>query len=68
MDNWVSVFTTHQVHQAEIVKTLLEEEDLRPVIINKRDSSYKLGYYEVFVLQEEALKATNLIENEIKFE
>jgi hypothetical protein len=68
MDNWISVFSTHQAHQAEIVKTLLEEEELKPVVINKKDSSYKFGYYEVFVLQEEAFKAANLIENEIRFE
>jgi hypothetical protein len=68
MSNWVSVYTTQAAHRAEIVKSILEEEELSPVIINKKDSSYKFGYYEVLVVQEEAVEAANLIRNEIEFE
>ncbi len=68
MSNWVSVYSTQAAHRAEIVKAVLEEEGLSPVIVNKKDSSYKFGFYEVYVAQEEALQAANLINNEIEFE
>ena len=68
MSNWVSVYTTPAAHRAEIVKAVLEEEELNPVIINKKDSSYKFGYYEVLVVEEEAVEAAQLIRDEIEFE
>ena len=68
MSNWVSVYTTPVAHRAEIVKAILEEEGLSPVIINKKDSSYKFGYYDVLVVEEESLEAANLIRDEIEFE
>lgn len=68
MNNWVSVYTTPMAHRAEMVKAILEEEGLSPVIVDKKDSSYKFGYYEVYVSEEEALIAANKISNEIKFE
>ena len=68
MSNWVSVYTTQASHRAEIVKAVLEEEGLNPVIINKKDSSYKFGYYEVLVVEEESVEAANLIRDEIEFE
>lgn len=68
MSNWVSVYTTQAGHRAEIVKAILEEEGLSPVIVNKKDSSIKFGFYEICVSPEEAMQAVNLIKNEIQFE
>ena len=68
MSNWISVYTTPVAHRAEIVKAILEEEGLNPVIINKKDSSYKFGYYDVLVVEEESVDAANLIRDEIEFE
>ncbi len=66
-DKWIPVYTTNLAHRAEIVKAVLEDDGLNPVIIDKKDSSLKFGYYEVFVIQDEALKAANLIKNGIEF-
>ena len=59
MSNWISVYTTSAAHR---------EDGLNPVIINKKDSSYKFGYYEVLVVEEESVEAANLIRDEIEFE
>lgn len=67
MNNWQRVFSSKWIHKAEIVKAVLEEHGLNPVIINKQDSSYKFGFVEVYVKSDEALKALNIIENEIQF-
>ena len=66
-DKWVQVYTTNLAHRAEIVKSVLEDVGLNPVIIDKKDSSLKFGYYEIVVIQDEALTAANMIKNGIQF-
>ena len=48
MDKWQKVYTDHLLHKAEIVKAILEEHNLNPVIINKQDSNYKIGNFEIY--------------------
>lgn len=67
MDKWQKVFSDPSLHKAEIVKAVLEDHSLNPVIINKQDSNYKIGYFEIYVYPDEVLKAIKLINDEIKF-
>ncbi len=67
MDKWQKVFSDPSLHKAEIVKAVLEDHSLSPVIINKQDSNYKFGYFEIYVYPDEVLKAIKLINDEIKF-
>jgi len=67
MDKWQKVYTDHLLHKAEIVKAILEEHNLNPVIINKQDSNYKIGNFEIYVKPDEVLYAIKLIEDEITF-
>jgi membrane protease YdiL (CAAX protease family) len=67
--DWHKVFATDQLHQAEIVKAVLDDHHLNPVLINKKDSSYhNFGDIEVHVTSEHTFKARQIIENEINFE
>ena len=67
--DWHRVFATEQLHQAEIVKAVLDEHNMNPVLINKKDSSYhNFGEIEVHVTSEFSFKARQIIENEINFE
>lgn len=67
--DWEKVFSTDQPHQAEIVKAVLTEHHMNPVLINKKDSSYhNFGQIEVHVTSEYTLKARQIIENHIKFD
>ena len=68
MSKWQAVFTTRLLYKAEIVRGILEENNLKPVIMEKQDSMYKIGYFEVHVSQEQVLKALITIENEIDIE
>ncbi|MEJ2003495.1 MAG: DUF2007 domain-containing protein [Cyclobacteriaceae bacterium] len=68
MSQWKTVFKTNQQYQAEIVKDVLEGDGLTPVIVNKKDSAYHFGYFEVNVSEEEVLKAMQIIQNDINFE
>jgi len=68
MSKWQVVFSSWLLHKAEIVKGILEENNLNPVLIPKQDSLYKIGYFEVLVSSEEVIKAIKIIENEINIE
>ena len=58
----VSVYTTDQIHQSAIIRSLLEQNKIEPFILNKRDSMYPVGYIEVFVSEEDAERARKIIE------
>jgi hypothetical protein len=68
-EHWEKVFSTNAAYQAEILKALLEEENIVSIIVNKQDSSYlAFGEIEVYVKSEDILMAkqisTKLIKNE----
>ena len=69
MNNWSVVFESKHLHKVEIVKDVLFDRDLEPVIVNKKDTAYNIfGQYEVHVASEHAVRAIRIIENDIKFE
>ena len=61
LDNWVPVYSSSQLYEAEMVKSLLAENDIECVILNKKDSVYMFGDIEVYVPTDETLKAKQLI-------
>jgi len=68
MQNWIKVFEDPSQIRAEIVKGVLEENEISAVVLNKQESVYKLmGTFEVLVPNEEFMAATQLIQNEITF-
>ena len=67
MDKWQKVYSDTSMHKAEIVKGVLEQHNLNPVLINKQDSSYKFGNYEIYVNPDEVIKAIKVINDEIRF-
>jgi len=65
--SWKTVYKTENSQRAEIVKAILAEKGLSPVVINKKDSAYLFGLMGVQVNVEEVLTAIRIIED-IKFE
>jgi hypothetical protein len=68
MKNWKTVYKTEKLYQAQIVKDYLQDKDLQPIIVDKKDSAYQLGFYEIVVTVDEVMRAIKLIEDDIKFE
>lgn len=69
MAKWQKVYETGNLVRANIVKNILTEKGLNPIILNKKDSSYNdFGQYEIHVNGEEVIKAIKIIEDEIVFE
>jgi hypothetical protein len=60
-EQWEKVFSTNAMYQADILKALLEEENIVSIVVNKQDSSYlSFGDVEVYVKSEDILKAKQL--------
>lgn len=68
MQNWIKVFEDGKQIRAEIVKGVLEENEIQAVVLSKKETIYQIfGTYEVLVKREDAMKATKLIQNAITF-
>ncbi|MEQ9285485.1 MAG: DUF2007 domain-containing protein [Cyclobacteriaceae bacterium] len=66
MSKWQKVFSDRQEYRAEIVKAVLEDNGLKPVLVNKKDSTYHLGQFEVHVEANDVLMALKIIKDDIK--
>lgn len=64
MENgWQKVFSSQMLHQVEIIRVALTENDIKSVVVDKRDSSYvMLGDIDIFVRNEDAILAKVIIE------
>lgn len=68
MSNWQKVFSDGSPVRAEIVKSVLEENEISAVVLNKKESVYQIhGQYEVMVQDKDFLKALNIVKYEISF-
>lgn len=67
MTNWQKIFSNELLYRAEIVKAVLEDNNIEAVILNKKDTSYHWGTHEVMVAQDDILKAIKIIKEEINF-
>ncbi len=67
MNNWQKVYEDQQEYRASIVKAILEENSLDPVIVNKKDTNYQFGTFEVHVSPDNVIRALKLIQDEIDF-
>lgn len=68
MRDWQKVYHDNLGYRAEIIRSILENNGLNPVLLSKKDSSIQFGHYEVLVSPEHVIKALKLINEDIKFE
>ena len=67
MSDWQKVYVDSLAYRAEIVKGILEERNMNPVLVDKKDSAYQFGHFEIYVSPENTLRALHIIKEEIKF-
>ncbi len=60
--DWVKVFETGKEYEIEMVKDMLLEDLIESVVMNKKDSAYLFGYFELYVTRENIMRARTLIE------
>lgn len=62
MKNWVKLESFDRLHQAELRKNILEDNNIPAVIINEKDSLFLFGEIELFVRKADEAKAKGLID------
>lgn len=61
-DHWEMIFSSSKRYQVEIMKAILQDENIPAVIVNKQDSAYiVIGEIELYVRSEDILKAKQII-------
>ena len=58
---WTKIYSSGKMYQVEILKGLLEENDIDAYIMNKQDSAYLFGELELYVDADDVMKATRII-------
>ncbi len=61
-NDWVVVYSTDKQYVAEMISSLLESANLNSVIMNKKDSSYNFGEFEILVQAANVDHARSIIE------
>lgn len=59
--DWVMVYETEKQFEIEIIKGMLMEHDIEAVVLNKKDSAYLFGYFELYVSRDNVMKSKTLI-------
>lgn len=68
MENWIKIFETEAQVRAEIVKGVLEEHGIHAVVLNKKETVYRIfGTYHVLVQRDDSISASTIVQNEITF-
>lgn len=67
MGKWQTIYKTELLYKAEIVKSYLGEESIDSILLDKKDSAYLFGHYELMVEPDQVLRAIKIIENDITF-
>ncbi len=62
-EGWIQIYFTDQPYQAEILKKLLESNEIEAYVINKHDSSYtSFGEAELYIQEKDQKNAEPIIE------
>lgn len=60
-ENWLVIYSTNQLYEAEMAKEMMAANGIECVIMNKKDSVYGFGDVELCVPAESVLLAKQLI-------
>jgi len=59
--DWVLIYQADEEYKAEIIKQLLEDNGLHPVLMDHKDNEFRLGQVELFVSPLEMDQAKTVI-------
>ena len=60
-DNWSVVYSYNVLYHVEILKSVLQDNDIESVIINRVDSNYLFGDIDLYVSNENLERAKEII-------
>ena len=63
MSKWLSVYESTNPFKTQLVKDLLENAQLHPVVLDAKDRSYGFGSIRIMVKSEEVIQAKKIIDD-----
>jgi hypothetical protein len=54
---WTLIFTTNSIQQVELIKALLNENEIMAVDLNKQSSTHLIGEIELYVQSTDVIRA-----------
>ena len=63
-NSWQLIYSSPYNYQVELAKAVLSNHDIESVILNRKDSAYLIGEFELYVLPEDVLRAKQIINKE----
>jgi putative heme iron utilization protein len=66
VEGWIKIYSANEEYKAEVIKSLLENNGLHPVLLDRKDDEFRIGFAEVYVAPEEAEQAKDIIDNNKK--
>ncbi|MFW5886889.1 MAG: putative signal transducing protein [Bacteroidota bacterium] len=63
MEGWKVVFSTDKIYNAEMAKSILQENGVEAAILNHKDSEFLIGDIEVFVEEKNETNALNILKD-----
>jgi hypothetical protein len=61
-EGWILVYRTDEEYKAEIIRQLLENHQLHPVMLDQKDDEFRIGDVEIYVSPLEVEDARLVIE------
>ncbi|MFH1121399.1 MAG: DUF2007 domain-containing protein [Bacteroidota bacterium] len=61
MEGWVCIYTSVRLHEVEMIRVILGENQITAIIVNKQDSIYLIGEIELYVSFDDAFRAKQII-------
>ena len=58
---WLKIHTADEEYQGQIIKGLLENHGLHPVLMDKKDDEFRIGVVEIYIAPEEAEQAKTIM-------
>lgn len=66
-ENWVVIYSSAELHQTELLRLFLLQEDIKAVVMQRGDSARLFpDNYELYVSPNDALKASHLIQKNLQ--
>lgn len=62
MEDWVKIYSFESQYQAELLQGLLENNGIKSVVVNAKDSMFLIGEYELYVLKGDEKKSEAVME------
>ncbi len=60
-DGWILIYQADEEYKAEVIRQLLENNNLHPVLLDQKDDGFRIGEVRIYVSPLEAEEAKNII-------